>query len=137
VTVRVLARLAVIGLGALAFAIVTATTTSAATSSTVTISSTCSGTIFCFKPGPLTVTDGTTVMWSNSTGFHHTVTRCSAAACSGNGPGTGTDSTFTTGSVAPNGSFSHTFHGTGTYNYYCQVHGYAVMHGTITVKAPK
>jgi plastocyanin len=136
--VRVFGRLAVLGLGVLAFAMMTATTTSAASTSTVTISSSgCSGTLYCFKPGSLTVTDGSTVMWSNSTAVPHTVTRCSAAACSGNGPGTGTDSTFTSGSVAANGSFSHTFHGTGTYNYYCQIHGYTVMHGTITVKAPK
>jgi plastocyanin len=125
-------------LGAFAFAIMTASTTSAASSSTVTISSTgCSGTLYCYKPGSLTITDGTTVKWSNSTAAPHTVTRCTTTACSGTGPGTGTDSSFTNGSIAGNGSFSHTFHGTGTYNYYCQVHGFAVMHGTITVKAPK
>jgi plastocyanin len=137
--VRVLGRLVVVALGALTFAILAATTTSAATSSTVTISSTgCSGTLYCFKPGTLTITDGATVVWSNSTSAPHTVTRCTAAACSGNGPGSGTDSSFTTGSIAAtSGSFSHTFHGTGTYNYYCQVHGFTVMHGTITVKAPK
>ena len=126
-----------LGAGALALAL-TATTTSAATSTTVTISSTgCSGTLYCFKPGSLTITDGTTVLWSNSTAAPHTVTRSTSAACRGNGPGSGTASTFTNGSIAANGSFSHTFHGVGTYNYYCQIHGYSVMHGTITVKAPK
>jgi plastocyanin len=136
--VRVLGRLAVVAMSAVAFAIMTATSTSAASGSTVTISSTgCSGSAYCFLPGSLTVTDGTTVMWSNSTVAPHTVTRCTAMACSGTGPGTGTDSTFTNGSISADGSFSHTFHGTGTYNYYCQVHGYIVMHGTITVKAPK
>ena len=32
---------------------------------------------------------------------------------------------------------THTFHGVGTYNYYCAIHGFAVMHGSVTVKAPK
>jgi LPXTG-motif cell wall-anchored protein len=65
------------------------------------------------------------------------VTRCDAPDCNGVGGGTGGDATFTSANIAAGGgsTFSHTFHGAGTYHYYCQVHGYFVMHGTITVLA--
>jgi plastocyanin len=93
------------------------------------------GQIFCFSPQTLTVTSGTTVTWSNSTSADHTVTRCDTAACPV-GPGTGTDAAFGSGLLGAGQTFSVTFHGLGTYNYYCQIHGYTIMHGTITVVAP-
>ena len=93
------------------------------------------GQIFCFSPQTLTVTSGTTVTWSNATAADHTVTRCNTTACPV-GPGTGTDAAFGSGLLVAGQTFSATFHGLGTYNYYCQIHGYTVMHGTVTVVAP-
>ncbi len=110
-----------------------------ASGTTVTIASSgCpGGAFFCYSPASITIANGTTVTWSNSSGSSHTVTRCTVSAC-GTGGGTGTDSTFTTGSIGfANGStFTHTFHGPGTYVYYCQVHGYAFMHGSVLVTGP-
>jgi plastocyanin len=86
--------------------------------------------MYCFKKAAKTVASGTKVIWKNTTIAPHTVTRCTAIACSGDTGGTGTD-TGLGGAVAP--KYTFVFHGAGTYTYYCSVHGYAVMHGTITV----
>ena len=88
---------------------------------------------FCFQPAQLTVAPGTTVRWTNRTGADHTVTRCTSAACPGTGPGTGGDPAFNSGVLTPTKTFSLILHRTGTYNYYCMIHGFAVMHGTVTV----
>ena len=93
------------------------------------------GQIFCFSPQTLTVTSGRTVTWSNATTADHTVTRCDTTACPV-GPGTGTDAAFGSGLLGAGQTFSVTFQGLGTYNYYCQIHGYTIMHGTVTVVAP-
>lgn len=90
---------------------------------------------FCFSPQSITVNPGTTVTWSNTTEVTHTVTRCTMAAC-GVGPGSGTDPAFDSGFLGAGQTFSVTFSGLGTYVYYCQIHGYAVMNGTVTVVAP-
>jgi plastocyanin len=93
------------------------------------------GQIFCFSPQTMTVASGTTVTWSNATAADHTVTRCDTVACPV-GPGTGTDAAFGSGLLGAGQTFSVTFQGLGTYNYYCQIHGYTIMHGTVTVVAP-
>jgi len=95
------------------------------------------GTTFCFVPAQSTVANGATVTWTNQSTAPHTVTRCTPAACNGTDAGSGTDASFTSGNVAAsNGAtFSHAFNGAGAYNYYCQIHGYAVMHGTVTVQS--
>jgi plastocyanin len=95
------------------------------------------GSAFCFVPSDATVSNGTTVTWTNQSGAPHTVTRCTPSACNGTDGGTGTDAGFTTGSIGANNgaTFSHAFNGGGTYNYYCQIHGFAVMHGTVTVQS--
>ena len=93
------------------------------------------GQIFCFSPQTLTVTSGRTVTWSNATTADHTVTRCDTTACPV-GPGTGTDAPLSSGLLGAGQTFSVTFQGLGTYNYYCQIHGYTIMHGTVTVVAP-
>lgn len=89
---------------------------------------------FCYSPANLTIRQADTVTWTNNSTTIHTVTTCTTSACPGAGPGTGTDPAFNSGTVNMGATFVHQFHGTGTYNFYCQIHGFAVMHGTITVK---
>ena len=88
---------------------------------------------FCYSPAIVKVRQAQTVTWTNRTVTVHTVTRCTTAACPGAGPGTGGDPAFASPIINPTKTFSVTFHKTGTYNYYCQIHGFAVMHGTVTV----
>jgi plastocyanin len=95
----------------------------------------CGTSMFCYTPPSLTVTEGDTVAWTNNSTAPHTVTRCDASACSGNGPGTGGESGPSSPTINPRGTFSFTFTSLGTYLYYCEIHGYAMMHGTITVVA--
>jgi plastocyanin len=127
-----------IGLAGLLIALAPLTTAGAAGDPAVTISSSCGGPAFCFTPSTLTISDGDTVTWTNSSGAEHFVGRCDPANCSGAGGGTGTDATFTPADAAdvPDGTnFSHTFNGAGTYTYFCAIHGYAAMHGAIVVLA--
>jgi len=73
-----------------------------------------------FSPSATTVPVGTTVTWTwNAGGVSHTVTFDDGA------PGSG---------VRSSGTFSRTFSSAGTYTYYCQIHGRAVMSGSITVQ---
>lgn len=74
---------------------------------------------FAFNPTPRTVAAGTTVTWINHDSAAHTAT-------GGSGP-----ETWNSGSLAENGSFSHTFTSPGTYTYACSFH--PGMHGTIIV----
>ena len=135
---RFVAATAVALAGAM-LALVPATVARAATSQAsdpvVTISTSCGGPQFCFTPATLTITDGDTVTWSDESGTEHVVTRCDPADCNGASGGSGTDSGFSAGDVPANGSYSHTFHGAGTYTYFCAIHGYAAMHGEIVVTA--
>ena len=87
---------------------------------------------FCFRPGQVHVAVGQAVTWKNASISIHTVTRCTKPAC-GTGGGTGKDVGPKSGTIAPGKSFTFVFHSKGTYVYYCQVHGFAVMHGTVTV----
>jgi plastocyanin len=114
-----------------------ATTPQSANAATVPVAiqnSGACGQIFCFSPQTLTVTSGTQVTWTNMTSVGHTVTRCTTGACPV-GAGTGTDAAFGSGDFGAGQTFSVTFQNVGTYIYYCQIHGYPVMHGTITVVA--
>lgn len=63
---------------------------------------------FAFSPTPLTITNGTTVTWTNNDTAPHTVTA--------------TDSSFTSGTLSKGDSYSHTFSSAGTVNYFCKVH---------------
>lgn len=92
------------------------------------------GAAFCFVPPSATATTVDAVTWRNTTNSPHTVTRCSANTCPVDG-GNGSDPFSDSGNIAANGTFVHTFSGAGTYNYFCTVHGYNVMHGTVTVAA--
>jgi plastocyanin len=94
----------------------------------------CTNGYFCFKPALLTVKKGTKVVWTNTTGVAHTVTRCTKAACNGMTGGTGKQAKLGSTMIAPHKTYAFTFTGLGTYRYYCRVHGFGLMHGTITVK---
>jgi len=114
-----------------------AAASTARTTATVTVTITSSGCpggkIFCFKPATLTVARASNVVWKNTTGAPHTVTRCDVSHCGVSG-GTGTDPHLQSKTISPGHTFVFTFQHVGTYVYYCQVHGYAIMHGTITVR---
>jgi plastocyanin len=91
------------------------------------------GGISCYKPTPLTVTRGTKVIWTNNSTVIHTVTRCTKPQCGVNG-GTGKQTKLASPTIQPKKTYAFTFKLPGTYRYFCKIHGYPVMHGTITVK---
>ncbi len=86
---------------------------------------------YSYSPGTIPVSAGTTVKWTNTGMYGHTVTSDMPGGFDSgtiNGPmGDGY------GGMTAGGSFSHTFSSAGTYAYHCSIHGAAVMHGTITV----
>jgi amicyanin len=74
---------------------------------------------FAFSPATVTVTTGSTVVWTNDDSIQH-------------------DITFDGGSIVSsvlnhNDTFSHTFTKAGTYHYICSIHPF--MHGTVIVTA--
>ena len=107
----------------------------ASQNATVTISTNCAS--FCFAPARATITAGVTVTWVDKSSTRHNVSRCDPANCSGANGGTGSDASFTAAHLAvpAGGTANFTFTQPGTYVYYCAIHGYALMHGTITVVA--
>jgi plastocyanin len=136
-------RLSLIALGVIATgaalllpgAVTTAGASTKPTNFTISMvgpSSTCS--IYCFTPANPTIRQGDTVTFKNVSATTHTAQTCTTGACNGVGPGTGTDPAFNSSFIGPTGKFVVQFHGVGSYNYYCMVHGYGIMHGTITVK---
>ena len=138
---RRIATAAVLGLisGLVALAPATAahaqTTAAASQSVVVNVSTNCAS--FCFTPAQVSVAAGGTVTWVNKSGTAHTIARCTPANCSGKAGGTGQDPAFTaaTLNISPTGTATYTFTQPGTYVYFCTIHGYAIMHGTITVTA--
>jgi LPXTG-motif cell wall-anchored protein len=111
------------------------TTSAAPPGVVVNVSTNC--TYFCFAPARVSVAAGGTVTWVNKSGVAHTIARCAPANCSGKPGGTGRDPAFTGAELqlTATGSVSYTFTQPGTYVYFCTIHGYALMHGTITVTA--
>jgi plastocyanin len=99
---------------------------------TITASGCPGGKKFCFAPAVLMVPPSTKVTWKNNTKVPHTVTRCTVPMCGVKG-GTGTDPNLRSPLINTGRTLSFTFHHPGTYVYYCQVHGYVVMHGIVTV----
>jgi plastocyanin len=136
-------RVAIIGLMAAGVALVAADAATGATAvpaaaATATIeirTGSCPATIYCYTPDSLTVTVGDLVRWTDVSGTPHTVTRCTIAACDGHDGGTGTDASFTRADIDTGHDFTHVFSAPGTYTYYCELHGYLEMHGTIVVQA--
>ena len=80
-----------------------------------------------FNPAAITIRAGQTVVWQNDDTAPHTTTSgsCPGGVCA---PMPGWDS----GTLNPGQSYSHTFATTGTFSYYCRIHG-AMMQGTIVV----
>lgn len=80
-----------------------------------------------YSPAGVTVTAGTTVVWSNGGQSPHTVTANDGAFDSS--PSCPTD---LSACLQPGHTYSHTFSTAGTFAYHCKIHGLA-MSGTITV----
>jgi plastocyanin len=76
-------------------------------------------TAFCYAPATVTVKLGTTVRWTNTSVTVHTVTGVSG------GPNSNV--------FLPGQAYSFTFRQAGSFTYYCTIHGFAVMHGTVVV----
>lgn len=76
-----------------------------------------------FRPTPLTVAAGTTVVWTNEGQNPHTVTA--------------NDRAFDSGTLEPGQTFSATFDEVGQIAYYCQIHGEpgSGMTGVVVVQA--
>ena len=93
------------------------------------------GAEFCFNPEAASGQTGVKVTWTNmSAGAPHNLATCDSMNCPGAPASTGSD---TFNNVAINGSDgstgSFTFSHAGTYYYYCTIHTYANMHGSITI----
>jgi plastocyanin len=71
-----------------------------------------------FGPSSITVTKGTTVIWTNNAYTTHTVTA--------------DDNSFNSGNLSYGGTFSYKFNNTGTFNYHCSIH--SGMTGSVVVK---
>lgn len=78
-----------------------------------------------YNPSPLTVSVGTTVIWTNNDSTGHTVTE-------GNPSGTTPPNGFDSGILGPGKTFSHNFNEAGATQYYCTLH--PTMLGKILVK---
>lgn len=76
---------------------------------------------FRYNPPAITIRLGDTVVWKNMDTAPHTVTTQADAVVA-----------FDSGTLGQNGTFSHTFNQTGTYNYHCAFH--PEMVGTIVVQ---
>ena len=73
-----------------------------------------------YSPNPAVVAVGSTVMWMNTDSVAHTATSSTGV--------------WDSGVIAPGGSFSRVFSATGTYPYFCTIHGAAAMSGTVVVQ---
>ncbi len=75
---------------------------------------------FAFHPQNVTVSPGTTVVWTNNDTMDHTVTSLAGAPVA-----------FESGTISQGKSFSYTFTKSGTYPYKCSIHPF--MRGNVTV----
>jgi plastocyanin len=73
-----------------------------------------------YSPNPAVVAIGTTVTWTNTDSIAHTVTSTSGL--------------WDSGAIAPGGTFSRMFNQTGTFPYFCTIHGAAAMSGSVVVQ---
>jgi plastocyanin len=79
-----------------------------------------------FTNGNLTIQVGDTVTWTNNGNSAHTVT-------SGNESNPGT--VFDSGDLSHGQTFSFRFNNSGTFPFFCRIHGSSRMSGTITVNS--
>lgn len=77
-----------------------------------------------YNPGSKTINKGTKLTWVNKDSYTHTVT----SGYPGN-----PDGVFDSGNMGSGASFSYTFNTTGTFKYYCRIHG-SIMTGTVIVQ---
>ena len=75
---------------------------------------------FAFSPSPISAESGVEVTWRNDDPTAHTVTA--------------RDGSFDSGTLEPGSEFATTFEGTGTFEYFCQIH--PTMQGTVRVVDP-
>ncbi|HEY1912578.1 MAG TPA: plastocyanin/azurin family copper-binding protein [Vicinamibacterales bacterium] len=71
-----------------------------------------------FAPNPITVSVGGMVTWTNNDSITHTSVANAGA--------------WSSGSIAPGGTFSMTFPAAGSFPYHCSIH--PGMVGTVTVQ---
>jgi plastocyanin len=71
-----------------------------------------------YNPNPITVSKGTTLSWVNNDSVTHT--------------STGDANAWSSGNIAPGGSFNLTVNTTGTFTYHCLIH--PGMVGTVNVQ---
>ncbi|MCX9009853.1 MAG: cupredoxin domain-containing protein [Candidatus Methanoperedens sp.] len=71
---------------------------------------------FTFVPGTITVSKGTTVIWTNRDSAPHTVT----------------SDTFDSGTLNQGQTFTYTFNQAGTFEYRCTIHP-SIPHGNVIV----
>ena len=74
---------------------------------------------FGYAPSTMTVVEGQTIEWTNTSETPHTVT---------------VTGTFDSGGVAAGGSFAFTFTDAGTYSYFCTIHGASLQAGVVVVE---
>lgn len=101
----------------------TATTTAPTTTATATTQVTSAGAAvvisnYAYNPQAITITNGTTVTWTNNDPVAHTVTSVTGV--------------FDSSSISPGSTWSYTFNQTGTFEYSCTIHP-SIPHGTVTV----
>ena len=72
---------------------------------------------YSFPAEPATIAVGDSVKWTNRDNDSHTVTA--------------DDGSFNSNSLAPQGTFTHTFSQAGTFAYHCEIH--TTMRGTVQV----
>ncbi len=91
----------------------------------------------CYDPGIVTVSKGTTVVWTNDDIVSHTVTSGISFGLGQfaefKGKQLGPDGLFDSGIMAPNAVFSFKFDKEGEYLYYCALHPFMV--GKVIVEA--
>lgn len=78
-----------------------------------------------FNVGNLEIEAGATVTWTNKSNINHTVT-------SGNRGDADAGELFDSGSIAPGGTFTHTFEDAGSYAYFCAFHSGMDAEVTVT-----
>jgi plastocyanin len=119
-TTRLIFLLALVAAAAGCGSSSTPTTPSGSTSGpTVSIVAGASGmTTTAYNPNPIVVSRGMTVTWVNNDSITHTSNSDTNA--------------WTSGNIAPGGSFSETFQSTGSFTYHCAIHPNMV--GTVTVQ---